>query len=403
MTLKELKDRIKTLPTEKQEEINNLEATVNYPHLNLNKNLKGFVDIYRFVQKQHEGWSKFWETPEYFKTSKTYFTDILQKLNSYIQDGFGEFANRNVDRYLIEAIQYLEKDRHEINYRSNEKVFTYDASETVFLLELHRINSNSVETAIKVLIKESLRDINLNFDNYTGMQKAFEFLGQGEGKVRVEAEAKSIELLKNNFDTQIDDAEVKLETTIEKYTNWLTNTQESFKTFDEQSKQTITDKEELYDKMLQLKAPTKYWSERAEQLRKEGKKWSYWLISCSVIAVIILTLILYFISDGTLKELYERTGLAIRWSIVFITLISFLAYGIRTFAKLMFSTYHLARDAEERKQLTYVYLALVEEKAIDDTERHLVLQSLFSRADSGLLKNDTSPTMPGNILDKLSK
>ena len=40
------------------------------------------------------------------------------------------------------------------------------------------------------------------------------------------------------------------------------------------------------------------------------------------------------------------------------------------------------------------------EKGVDVTERHLIMQSLFSRADSGLLKDEASPTMPGNIMDK---
>ena len=66
-----------------------------------------------------------------------------------------------------------------------------------------------------------------------------------------------------------------------------------------------------------------------------------------------------------------------------------------------FSTFHLSRDAEEREQLTYVFLAMQKEKAIDPTERHLIMQSLFSRADTGLLKDEGSPTMPGNIFDKV--
>jgi len=48
-----------------------------------------------------------------------------------------------------------------------------------------------------------------------------------------------------------------------------------------------------------------------------------------------------------------------------------------------------------------LYLALQKEKGIADTERHLIMQSLFSRADSGLLKDDSGPTMPGNFGDKL--
>lgn len=403
MTLKELQDKIQQQPEDKQQELNELEVTVNYPHLNINQTLKGFAEIYRFAQKQHDGWQKFREIPEYFVVSKTYFSDLLQKLHYCMQDSFGQSSNRNFIRYLDEAIQYLEKDNTDNRGYGTYKIFTYDAPETVFLLELYNIYPKSIETAIKVLTKQGLDRVNLNFDNYTGMQKAFEFLGQGDGSVRVAAEAKSIELLKTNFDTQIDEAEVKLETTIEKYNNWLAETQKSFQTFDEQSKQTLKEKEDLYTEKLKLEAPATYWRERALKLRKEGNRWLYFLIAVTVIAVGMLGVVLYFISDGTLKELFEKSGSAIRWSVVFITFVSFLAFAIRTFAKLMFSAYHLVRDAEEREQLAYVYLALKKEQSIDDTERHLIMQSIFSRADSGLLKADAAPTMPGNIVEKFMK
>lgn len=65
------------------------------------------------------------------------------------------------------------------------------------------------------------------------------------------------------------------------------------------------------------------------------------------------------------------------------------------------STYHLYRDAQERKQLTYLYLSLKKESDIPDADRHIILQSLFSRADTGLLKEDSSPTMPSGVLEKI--
>jgi len=61
------------------------------------------------------------------------------------------------------------------------------------------------------------------------------------------------------------------------------------------------------------------------------------------------------------------------------------------------SSFHLARDASEREQLTYVYLALIEGKAITDKERAIILNALFSRADTGLLKGDSAPTMSTNV------
>jgi hypothetical protein len=101
-----------------------------------------------------------------------------------------------------------------------------------------------------------------------------------------------------------------------------------------------------------------------------------------------------------LENIFSGNTSAIRWSIVYITFISFLAVGIRAISKVMFSSFHLSRDAEEREQLSYFYLALKNDNAVDDKDKHLIMQSLFSRADTGLLKEDSSPTMPSGI-DKL--
>jgi len=51
--------------------------------------------------------------------------------------------------------------------------------------------------------------------------------------------------------------------------------------------------------------------------------------------------------------------------------------------KAMFSSFHLARDAEEREHLTFVYLALINDSKIEKEDRQLIMQSLFSRADTG--------------------
>jgi hypothetical protein len=67
----------------------------------------------------------------------------------------------------------------------------------------------------------------------------------------------------------------------------------------------------------------------------------------------------------------------------------------------MFSSYHLARDAEERHTLTFFYLALLKDTEVKDEDRNLILQSLFSRVETGLLKDDSSPTMPSDAISKI--
>jgi hypothetical protein len=47
------------------------------------------------------------------------------------------------------------------------------------------------------------------------------------------------------------------------------------------------------------------------------------------------------------------------------------------------------------------YLALKQDGSVSDKERIIILNSLFSRADTGLLKGDSSPTLPTNVNELL--
>ena len=67
------------------------------------------------------------------------------------------------------------------------------------------------------------------------------------------------------------------------------------------------------------------------------------------------------------------------------------------FNKSSFSSFHLSRDYRERFQLTNVFLALLHDGDVkcDDQVKQIVMQSLFSRSDTGLLKGEHSFAMPG--------
>ena len=93
-----------------------------------------------------------------------------------------------------------------------------------------------------------------------------------------------------------------------------------------------------------------------------------------------------------------------RNSAILTVITSVLVYLVRYFMKIAMSSFHLARDAKERENLSHFYLALIEEGAVSDKERAIVLNALFSRSDSGLLKGDSAPTMsntPSELLEIL--
>ena len=72
---------------------------------------------------------------------------------------------------------------------------------------------------------------------------------------------------------------------------------------------------------------------------------------------------------------------------------------LRLFVRMCMSCYHQARDAEERSKLASFYLSLFEKGVVSDKERALVINSLFSRADTGLLKRDSGPVMSQNVTE----
>ena len=150
--------------------------------------------------------------------------------------------------------------------------------------------------------------------------------------------------------------------------------------------------EQTYHEKLKLEKPAQYWSIRAGKLRTQGIVWTV------ILAVMLLSGIGFF------SYLFTRwlTGVEIALSlhsfqgaVLLTVIISSFVFLVRIASRLAFSAFHLQRDAEEREQLAYVYLALVNEAAADEESRKIVLQSLFSRAETGLLAGEAGPTMPG--------
>ena len=126
-----------------------------------------------------------------------------------------------------------------------------------------------------------------------------------------------------------------------------------------------------------------------------------WLVGLIIFACITLYLLLWLSPEGMLLSFIKGSAQAIKWSIIYVTFISFLAFGIRALNKIVFSSFHLARDAEEREHLTYIYLSMIKDKEVDEKDKNLILQSLFSRAETGLLKDESGPTMPNDITSKI--
>jgi len=150
--------------------------------------------------------------------------------------------------------------------------------------------------------------------------------------------------------------------------------------------------EKTYEEKLKLKKPAEYWAKAARRYGIQAGLWTLALVALVVVAAINFQEIFITWLQGkeTLIQLSTIQGV-----IIFGTLAAVYAFLLRVLSRLAFSAFHLMRDAEEREQLTYLYLSLTNEAEMDKESRDIVLQALFSRTETGLLAQEHGPTMPG--------
>ena len=159
--------------------------------------------------------------------------------------------------------------------------------------------------------------------------------------------------------------------------------------------------ETTYEEKLKLSKPAEYWGKMATFYTKNGAKW---LIISLIVAVITIVGLIIFISLTPNIFDYNDDWYLIFKNTALLTVITSIAiYVLRITVKLCMSSMHLARDSREREQLAYFYLALSKEGEVSDKERAIILNSLFSRSDTGLLKGDSAPIMSANVTDIVNK
>ena len=415
MTTTELKKRIANSVS--KDWFKGKTQSFNFPYINFTTEIKGVSAIYEFTIQQINGWESSETTlAEELQFSKNYFTSVKDSISQFVES------------YSEESESYLESYwNNVINQINNLRQFplTYNCPESEFLITVHKNIPRSFSGAFCFITNQINSNIINDKDYYIGTQIAYEFTMKDHTEIslRRSAEKSSISNIRNDFNKYLSKSESEviehLSNTSDKYeeyaeaidtlkndkeslfSEWFKKSKTDFETFDIESKEKVINLEKAYQELLSLKKPAEYWNLRATKLKKEGWSAIYWLIGLVVFACISLYCLLWLTPEGMLLSFIHGQASAIKWSIIYVTFIAFLTYGVRALNKIAFSSFHLARDAEEREQLTFVYLALIKDGSVDEKDKNLIMQSLFSRADTGLLKEDSSPTMPNDIAGKL--
>lgn len=413
---------------------NKVNTPLNLPSINFSHTFVGLPELFIFIDNQCSGWESSIETKKnLFTPSVNFFIDLRSGLNQIIGTMTNYSANQRDSIWQNIILQKTQKNL--------QNIFLFECQEVSFLLKVYDEFPKAFQGAYNFIIGSVDSNIINRKENYIGAILAYEFTLKDHSQIveRRNAEKSSISTLRNNFGKYVSEQETFMSDFRKNLSQRLTNhddqfntlTEEKTKEFDEslEIKKSIFDTwfsksgdeyssfykacqtkilelENTYQEKLKLEEPAKYWSDRAAKLKDQAWNAMYILILLCVISGIFLGAILWNSPDSILSSWFNNDkSAAIRWSLIFITLLSLIAYAIRAVSKVMFSSFHLARDCEERYTLTYFYLALMKDSQVDIKDRTLIMQSLFSRSDTGLLKEDSSPTMPnaGGIVGSVFK
>lgn len=437
MTKKELEEKIEG--SDNKEWFHNCTLELSFNVSSYKIVLTQFLDIYNFFEEQLSKWEELEDVTEItpFLESKEWLLQSVKMLDNLLKNEVWKLTDELDNK--LEEIGVIGR------WPREQEVYLTAFRETEFLLELldQELSKDHVLGAHQYFADD------LNFRDVTrgileGQMLAYEFRTKdfeqlvdrkkqdGENLTQLKLEhsrlLKDLEASRMNlatekkelnkqyvkeFDLSKKKISERLKVLEEEYkgasgqliqevTERFVEKEAEFQKLKEDTDQQFEAHRQSYAELLMLKEPAEYWQKRAEELKKVGYRWMYTLVATSIVGLIVIMILIFSLKGTWFQEQIKNPAISIRWSVLSIVLLTLIGFLIRVFTKMMMSNFHLYRDAEERKQLTYLYLSLINEAEISDSDRSIVLQALFTRADTGLLKADSSSSAPSINLNKLN-
>ena len=406
-------------PTYSTENINfesSLEKLENILEVNYNiwNNLKKNEDNINYI--------------EVYQNLKNKISNFFAYLNSVndIGDITDETLYSSIYNYISDSSQYLEnKRKYIINIEApinKDKNFIKITNFYQYYQE-HKFDNISLAIQYYIIIYRNPEKAG-NFLNNTNLYcyyPAFHYL----------KEQFNIEFSNTKMDNEINILKTELSTMEEiipkrknEILNYMKSTSNEFDIWKNDFKENINDwrdeidewKEKMekkltilentYREKLKLEEPEKLWNEKAKNYGKAYKLWGVSVILLSGAIVYFVNKIItefYFnsklnsISDNDILNYFPKTFL-------FVGILSLALYVLRVFVKITLSNKHLQLECEQKAALTRFYQALVYKgQNINENERLIIFNTLFSKTESGLIKLSDTPNEIENIISLLSK
>ena len=164
----------------------------------------------------------------------------------------------------------------------------------------------------------------------------------------------------------------------------------------------FTSLETFYEKKLQIQEPILFMKKQAVSYQHSFWFWSIFSVFIGVFLIFLLSIVLspnIYYQDKIVTITLLSEQMSIYTSVILLAMVSLVLYLLRLFIRIATSSKHLAEEYRQKYALTYFYLSLYHNGNIPCKEsQNIILASLFTKADTGLLKKDSSKDMDKTML-----
>lgn len=193
----------------------------------------------------------------------------------------------------------------------------------------------------------------------------------------------------------------------ENYNKWFENTSDKMDNFILNHSNELSNLERTYEEKLKIEKPAEFMLEQANKYKNSFYWWCLAIVVLSIFLLILLALIVspkISFNDKLITISVLSKDVPVYSSIILLAMISLVVYILRIFIKMAISSKHLMEEYKQKYSLTYFYLSLINSGNIQDEKtQNIILTSLFTKADTGLIKNDGSNEFDKTILSLLIK
>ena len=369
--------------------------------------------------KKNEDNINYIEVYQNLKNKISSFFTLFNTLN--IEDITDEILHREISNYITTSITYFENKR---KYLINLEAPINKDKNFIKIIEFYKYYQeqkfDNISLAIEhyILISRNPERAGtfLNNSNKYYFYPAFYYF---KGQFNIEFSNTKINDEINILKIELSTMEETIPKRKNEVLNYMKSTSDEFDIWKNDFKENINDwrnkvdnwKEEMEEKLtilentyrekLKLEEPEKLWNEKAKNYGKAYKLWGFFVILLSGAIVYFVNKIItefYFnsklnsISDNDILNYFPKTFL-------FVGILSLALYVLRVFVKITLSNKHLQLECEQKAVLTRFYQALVYEgQNINENERLIIFNTLFSKTESGLIKLSDTPNDIENII-----